>query len=354
MKEIVLRKADDMHVHLRQGDMLKSVLPFTAAQCGRALVMPNTMPAILTADDVTQYRNSILAELDKNADFEPLMTFKVAPTTKPEDIPALKKAGAVAGKLYPDGVTTNSAGGVTDFEALYPVYEAMQLHELVLCLHGEMPGTFSLDRETRFLDVLRSIAKKFPRLKIVLEHATTADAVECVLSLPENVAATLTVHHLYLTLDDIIGDRLNPHAFCKPVAKRPEDRDALVKAALSGNPKFFLGSDSAPHAIPTKECACGAAGVYTAPVLLPALVQLFEQHGKLAMLEPFTSTFGALHYGLPVNESFITLKKQDWVVAEQYGEVRPFMAGVTLGWKVDGVQSLEGAATLEAANSRDA
>jgi dihydroorotase len=334
MKEVRLRKIDDMHVHLRQADMLRSVLPHTALQCERALIMPNTTPPILTADDLVSYKRSIVDALGTIEGFTPLMTFKIVPSTTSDEIRLLKDKGATAGKLYPDGVTTNSEGGVVDFKSLYPVYETMQEVGLVLCLHGEMPGVFSMDRESAFLMTLREISRDFPNLKLVLEHATTRDAVLCVLELPANVAASLTVHHLYLTLDDIIGDRLNPHAFCKPIAKRPEDRDALIEAALSGNPKFFLGSDSAPHPIPSKECSCGAAGVYSAPVLLPALYELFERHNRLERLEPFTSEFAAKFYGLPLNQSTVTLQEDYWTVPDQYDEVRPFLAGTKLRWKV--------------------
>jgi dihydroorotase len=334
MKELTIRKADDMHVHLRQNEMLRNVLGYTALQCGRALIMPNTTPPILTVQDLVNYRETIVSELGDRTDFTPLMTFKVVPATSAAIVQDMKKAGATAGKLYPDGVTTNSEGGVTDFEALYPAYEAMEKEGIVLCLHGEMPGAFSMDRESAFLDTLRTIASDFPKLKIVLEHATTADAIACVLSLPHNVAATLTVHHLFITLDDVIGDKLNPHVFCKPIAKRPEDRDALVKAALSGNPKFFLGSDSAPHLISNKENACGAAGVYTAPVLLPALCELFAKHDKLNLLELFTSVYGAKFYGLPLNESSITLIEESWTVPEEFQSVKPFLAGSKLSWRV--------------------
>lgn len=334
MEEFRISKANDMHVHLRQGDMLANVLPHTELQCATALVMPNTVPAILTAQDLNNYRKSILDLLPDDSGFTPLMTFKVAPSTTADQVRKLKAAGAVAGKLYPDGVTTNSQGGVTDFKALYPLYGTMQDEGLVLCLHGEMPGEFCLDRESSFLVILRDIAREFPRLKIVLEHATTADAINCVLELPGNVAATLTVHHLYLTLDDVIGDKLNPHVFCKPIAKRPQDRDALVAAALSGNPKFFLGSDSAPHSVSDKECACGAAGVYTAPILLPALCELFEKHDKLDLLESFTSTFAAKFYGLASDGKTVCLWQDEWTVADQYQGVKPFLSGVKLRWRL--------------------
>lgn len=333
-----IRKIDDMHVHLRQGEMLESVLPYTAMQCERALVMPNLMPPILNANDVINYRMQIMEVLSntKGKFFAPLMTFKIVPSTSAAEIDGLKQAGAIAGKLYPDGVTTNSQGGVSDFKALFPVYKAMEECGMVLCLHGEMPNAFSLDRETEFLSVLKDVALNFPKLRIVLEHATTKEAIECVKSLPTNVACTLTVHHMYLTLDDVIGGGLNPHAFCKPVAKRPKDRLAIIDAALSGNPKFFLGSDSAPHAISAKENACGAAGVYTAPVLVPALCQIFEDYGTITKLEPFTSQFAAEFYNLPLNQHTIEIVKESWKVPETCGSVKPFLAGQTLSWKVLG------------------
>lgn len=334
MKTIRIRKIDDMHVHVRQGEMLKKVLPYTAQQCGRALLMPNTQPPVVTAQDLTNYRQSVESLLEPGMEFRPLMTFRVMPSTDPAMVKAHKKANATAGKLYPDGLTTNSEGGVTDFKALYPTYAAMQEEGLVLCLHGELPGTFSLDRESAFLSTLKMLAKDFPKLKIVLEHVTTADAVETVTSLPANVAATITAHHMRATLDDLLGDRLNPHLFCKPILKRPSDRDAVLKAATSGNPKFFLGSDSAPHSVETKECACGAAGVYTAPVLLPVLAENFENVGRLDKLEDFTSRFGAEFYGLPLNNESIELIAQTWTAKDQYDGVVPFMAGHTFKWKL--------------------
>ncbi|MDX2104838.1 MAG: dihydroorotase [Candidatus Melainabacteria bacterium] len=316
--------------------MLESVLPYTAMQCERALVMPNLMPPILNANDVINYRMQIMEVLSdtKGKFFAPLMTFKIVPTTSAAEIDGLRQAGAIAGKLYPDGVTTNSQGGVSDFKALFPVYKAMEECGMVLCLHGEMPNAFSLDRETEFLSVLKDVALNFPKLRIVLEHATTKDAIDCVKTLPANVACTLTVHHMYLTLDDVIGGALNPHAFCKPVAKRPKDRLAIIDAALSGNPKFFLGSDSAPHAISAKENACGAAGVYTAPVLVPALCQIFEDYGTITKLEPFTSQFAAEFYNLPLNQHSIEIVKEPWKVPEVCGTIKPFLAGQTLNWKV--------------------
>ena len=334
MKKFRIRKIDDMHVHLRQGEMLAKVLPHTISQCARALVMPNTGPPILTAKDLVSYRQMIEKLIENKGDFQPLMTFRIRPSTTKEMVKELKAAGAVAGKLYPDGITTNSQGGVTDFKALSPIYQAMEQEGLVLCLHGEMPGVFSLDRESAFLEILMMLAWDYPGLRIVFEHATTADAINTVLDLPANVAATITAHHLRLTLDDVIGDKLNPHSFCKPIPKRPSDQEALLKAATSGNPKFFLGTDSAPHSVKDKECACGAAGVYTAPILLPLLVETFENAGKLDKLEAFTSQFGAVFYQLPINQSYIELVPQPWTVPERYDGIVPFMAGHTFQWSL--------------------
>lgn len=315
--------------------MLKQVLPHTATCCARALVMPNTVPPVATADDVKRYRLEITKALPKKSDFAPLMTFKILPGTTPAQIVELKKAGVVAGKLYPEGVTTNSEDGVKDIQALYPVFSAMQNENLVFCLHGEVPNCFCLDREEAFLVTLEKLAADFPKLKIVLEHATTAAAVKMVKRLPDHVAATLTVHHLMITLDDVVGDKINPHHFCKPIAKKPTDRSALVQAATSGNPKFFLGTDSAPHTVESKECCCGAAGVYTAPVMLPVLAELFEKENALDKLEAFCSRFGANFYGLPLNQTSLKLKKEAWKVPDQFGDVVPFMAGQTLLWQLE-------------------
>ena len=343
MAKLILRKADDMHIHLRQGDLLEPILEHAVKQSARALVMPNTNPAIHNADDLKKYRQNIEnsltrinEKLGKYYKFQPLMTFKVSPDTSPAMVKELKTAGATAGKLYPSGVTTNSENGVTDFTALYPTYEAMDKEGLVLCVHGEEPSAFCIDREKAFLPMLKQIARDFPRLRIVLEHLTTAEAVKLVEELPKNVAATLTVHHLMTTLDDVIGSYLKPHLFCKPLPQRSSDKDALVQAATSGNPKFFLGSDSAPHFKEKKECDCGAPGVYTGPVLLPVLTQIFQEQNKLDKLEPFTSQFGAEFYKLPLNEEKIELVEESWTVPADVHGVVPFMAGQKLNWKVVG------------------
>jgi dihydroorotase len=332
--KISIRRPDDFHVHVRRGEMLLSVLPESARHFSRALIMPNTDPPILRAHDVVRYRRDIQAV---GTGIEPLMTIKLVPGTTAKDVIEARQVGAIAGKLYPDGVTTGSEGGVRDFRAMYPVFEAMERVGMVLCLHGEHPDAFCLDREVAFLAELDAIAGTFPRLKIVLEHVSTAAAVRAVERLPGNVAATVTVHHLYLTLDDVIGGLLRPHFFCKPVAKRPEDREALIRAATGGNPKFFLGTDSAPHSRGKKECDGGCSGVFTAPVAMSALAAKFEERDALEKLEDFTSRFGAEFYGLPLNEGKLLLEKTPWRVPYDYRcRVVPMYSGQTLEWRVFG------------------
>lgn len=338
-KTFTLRQPDDMHVHLRDGEMLKQVLFFTETAFARALVMPNLPKPVLTGADAMEYKKAILA--CRSTNFEPLMTIKLVASTTPAIIKEAMEVGVLAGKFYPEGVTTNSADGVRDVETLYPIFEAMEKHGMVLSLHGEEPGAFCLDREMLFLRSLEAIAEKFPQLKIVLEHITTEAAASMVRSLPDNVAATITVHHLILTLDDVIGDAgIQVHHFCKPIPKKPGDRDQLVEAVLSGNPKFFLGTDSAPHAVGKKECSHGCAGVFSAPVALEVLAEVFEKHDALPKMEAFTSEFGARFYGLPLNERPITLRKEEWDVPDFYGyggftnPVVPFKAGGTLTWRL--------------------
>lgn len=329
-----IRRPDDFHVHLRESAMLKLVAPHTAKSFARALIMPNTKKPILTGQDALHYKQAILSA-GAMGDFEPLMTIKLVGSTTPETIQQAKELDVIAGKYYPEGVTTNSEDGVRDIKQLYPVFAAMETCGMVLCLHGESVGVFSMDREGHFLQDLKEVAFTFPQLRIVLEHVTTAAAVTVVRYGPPNIAATITVHHLVLTLDDIVGDKLNPHAFCKPIAKRPEDRDALLEAAMSGNPKFFLGTDSAPHSQKTKECASGCAGIFSAPVALAVLAQVFDTFEALDKLEAFTSEHGANFYGLPLNARMLTLSDDPWVVPEMYGPVVPFRAGHTLNWRVE-------------------
>ncbi len=324
---ITIRRPDDFHVHFRRGEMLRTVAPHTAAQFARALVMPNTDPPILLAADALVYRDEIRQAT--GPDFEPLMTIQITDSTTPEVVREARDSGVVAGKVYPRGVTTNSHNGVTDFQALDAVFGEMGRVGMVLSIHGQHPTAFILRREGAFLGTLRDLAARFPHLRIVLEHVSTQDAVRTVAELPANVAATITLHHLQLTLDDVLADGgLRPHNYCQPVAQAPEDRSALRQASVSGNPKFFFGSDSAPHPREHKESACGCAGVFTAPVILPALAQ------SQGVQEPFLSEFGARFYGLPLNAGTVTLVEEDWTVPEEIGGVVPFRAGETLHWKL--------------------
>lgn len=339
---LVIPTPDDMHVHLREGDVLRSVVSYTSDVFARALVMPNTSRPVLSGEDVSAYRKEITdAAIESDREnglkgvlFEPLMSVKLVRGTTADVIHGARFCNAVAAKFYPEGVTTNSEDGVADIRELSPALEAMQELDMVLCLHGEVPGVFCMDRETAFLDSLRWISTTFPGLRIVLEHVTTADAVNEVLSLPENVAATITAHHLFYTLDDVVGGMLNPHAFCKPIAKTESDRLALRTAAISGNPKFFFGSDTAPHLRGKKECASGCAGVFAAPTALEALAIAFEECGSLDRLAPFVSHFGADFYGLPRNSGTVTLTRRESVVDREISGVVPFLAGRTIPWLV--------------------
>jgi len=348
MDAIEIRKPDDFHLHLRRGKVLKKVLPHTVSQFARALIMPNTKPdPILTDQHVNYYRNEICSTLanDRLVAFEPLMTIQITQETTPEIINKAMRSGAVAGKIYPQGVTTHSENGITDFHCLYPVFETMQNFDMALSLHGESPQETvpGLEKEKTFLHTLRMIAKDFPKLHIVLEHITTEDAVKCVLELPDTVAATITIHHLFLTLDDVIGyskeskGLMQPHNFCKPVAKGVYDRAALREAVISGNPKFFYGGDSAPHLKGTKECASVCSGVFNAPVALPLLCQMFEYLGHLDRLERFVSEFGAKFYHLPLNSECIRCVKKEWTVPQEYDGIVPFMAGQILHWQKEDI-----------------
>ncbi|OGZ31371.1 MAG: hypothetical protein A3H02_03240 [Candidatus Niyogibacteria bacterium RIFCSPLOWO2_12_FULL_41_13] len=342
-EKIILRRLDDMHCHFRTDLLLKEVLPFTAQYAGRGIAMPNTRPrAILTGDDVVWYRGEIKRALDEMPDrysFEPLMTVEIRDNTTPQMIAKAHHAGAVAGKVYPLGVTTNSDEGLRDFdnERISETFRAMQDAGMLLLIHGELDRerTLVMKREEIFLPTLLALADKFPNLKIVLEHVSTRAAVESVRQLGNNVAATITAHHLCLTLNDVVGYGIQPHHGCMPMPKDFDDRDALIAAATSENPKFFLGSDTAPHPREKKECAKGACGVYTAPVLPQVLAEVFESVKRLNRLENFTSRFGAEFYGLPLNEgAIITLVKTEWVVPEQIGSVVPFRAGTKLQWQL--------------------
>lgn len=339
MDEITIRKPDDFHVHLRDGDMLEHVLPYTANLCARALVMPNLHPrCVLTARDAKEYRLRIAQASPSTMDvFTPLMTIQITDLTNPMIVTKAHQSGVVAGKLYPAGVTTNSDNGVTDIRSLFPAFNAMQACGMMLCLHGEHPGERidDIDREAAFMHELAKIVANFPMLKIVLEHVSHRAGVAAVLRW-DNVAATVTPHHLLLTMNDVYGARLQPHHFCKPTPKRFKDRDAILQHVLEGHPKFFLGTDSAPHLRGTKECASGCAGVFNAPVAIPLLAELLEQHEALDKLENFTSRFGAEWYGLPLNRQTLTLRKEPWTVPDNYDDIVPLWAGREISWRVIG------------------
>jgi len=337
---------NDFHIHLRRGKMLELVLPL-CSEFGYILPMPNTDPPIATGSDVTTYKKEIDNARYANyhtRDIHPLMVIKMLKNTTPEVVREAKKCGAVGIKIYPEGVTTNSADGIADFNAIYPALSTAEEEGMVVEIHGETPHDFILDRERVFLKTFKRLVRDFPKLKFVLEHITTADAVEVVKDLPDTVAATITIHHLLITLQEVLADKrngaewLNPHNYCKPVAKMPADRIALVAAATSGNPKFFYGGDSAPHEPHKKESDCCCAGVFNSPVAVPLLVELFESRGKLDRLEGFWTDFGARFYGLPPTGKKIKLKKLKWTVPTIYEKngvsVVPFYAGKVIPWIV--------------------
>ena len=324
---------DDFHVHLRQDADLPAYAREAAFRFGRVLVMPNLLPPVRVADDLVRYRDAILASAPG---LEPLMAFKVFPDHSPSDLEALRAAGAVAGKVYPEGVTTNAEDGIRDLRRIVPLLPHFQRLGLVVCCHGEKPGVFSLDREEAFLDEFSEVASAHPQVRFVLEHVSTAAAVRRVRELGPNVAATITLHHLEITLDDVLGGNLRPHLFCKPLAKRDSDRAALRDAAFSGEPRFFFGSDSAPHRRDRKECAAGCAGIYSMPVVLERLAQVFDEAGQAGRLPDFVSGFGADFYGLPRSTRLVVLEKHPWTVPQIVDGVVPYLAGETVDWRVAG------------------
>ncbi len=331
---LTLPLADDFHVHLRQDAMMQAVAPLVrVGGVGRCVVMPNTTPPIATAGDARRYRSELQA-LAPNVEL--LMTLYLLPELTPQSISAAAEAGVFGVKCYPRGVTTNSDSGVEDLGAYDEVFAAMEAEGLALLIHGEVPSNADkdicvLNAEECFLPELEKLHARFPKLRIVLEHVTTASAVECVRGLGDTVAATVTAHHLDLTVDDWAGQN---HNFCKPVAKYPHDRDALRETICEGHPRFFLGSDSAPHPRSAKEAACGCAGVFTSPLLLPYLADCFERLGCLDHLAEFTSSFGRAFHGLSALEGSVTLERQAAEVPAAYGDVVPYRAGQTLAWRI--------------------
>ncbi|HSJ98977.1 MAG TPA: dihydroorotase [Myxococcota bacterium] len=344
MDRLTIRRPDDWHVHLRDGEAMAAVAAATARQFARAIVMPNLRPPVVTLALAQAYRARILAALPKGTAFEPLMTLYLTDNTPAAEIERAAASGVVkAVKYYPAGATTNSDSGVTDLGRCDAALEALQATGMPLLVHGEVtdPGVDLFDREAVFLErVLAPLLTRFPRLKVVVEHITTREAAEFVARSPDNVAATITAHHLLMNRNSIFAGGINPHHFCLPVLKRECHREALVAAAVSGSPKFFLGTDSAPHARRSKESCCGAAGMYTAHAALELYAEVFELAGALDRLEGFASHFGADFYGLPRNAGKVTLEKSTWEVPGEYpfgGErVVPLRAGANLGWRFAG------------------
>ena len=342
VKAIALRRPDDWHVHLRDGDMLTTVVQYTARQFGRAIVMPNLAPPVTSVSAARTYQTRILTALPRDSDFAPLMTCYLTDTTDPEEVAGGFREGVfTAVKLYPARATTNSAFGVTDYDRIVPVLECMAEVGMPLLVHGEVtdPEVDVFDREAVFIDrVLDPLRRRLPELRIVLEHITTEEAVEYVASGGPNLAATITAHHLVINRNAIFAGGIRPHLYCLPIAKREKHRRALRRAATSGSEKFFLGTDSAPHAVPTKETACGCAGIFTAPCALEVYAEVFEEEAALDRLEAFASLNGPRFYRLPPNEARITLQRQAWAVPERIGEgdgaVVPFRAGETLRWRL--------------------
>jgi dihydroorotase len=339
MQKITLTRPDDWHLHLRDGDMLAAVLPDTARQFARAIAMPNLRPPVRTLADALAYRARILAAVPAGMKFEPLMTLYLTDNTDPEEVVKAHASGVVhAVKYYPAGATTNSDSGVTDIRKADAVLDVMQEIGLPLLLHGEVtdPEIDIFDREAVFIErILTPLLQRFPSLKIVLEHITTRQAAEFVTATPANVAATLTAHHLLYNRNAMFQGGIRPHYYCLPVLKRETHRLALIAAATSGNSKFFLGTDSAPHIKHTKEAACGCAGIYTAHAALELYAEAFEHAGALDKLEAFASFHGPDFYGLPRNTEQVTLVREATMVsADHPSGVVPLRAGETLAWRL--------------------
>ena len=336
---LTLRRPDDWHLHLRDGDMLRAVAPFTARQFGRAIIMPNLVPPVTSVEMARGYRERIREAA--GPDFTPLMTCYLTDQSEPDEIERGHRDGVwVAAKLYPAGATTNSTSGVTDIRNAYPALERMQRIGMVFCVHGEVtdPDVDVFDREAVFIDrILQPLVRDFPDLKIVLEHITTKEAAGYVRDAGRNVAATITPQHLMLNRNALFAGGLRPHAYCLPVVKREQHRLAVRAAATSGSPKFFLGTDSAPHAKNAKESGCGCAGIFNAPFALEAYATVFEEEAALDRLEAFASENGANFYGLPPNEGTVTLERTETTVPDQLaGDIVPFLAGQTIGWRFVG------------------
>lgn len=350
IQELTLRQPDDWHIHLRDGSALATTVPHAATSFNRVICMPNLVPPVKNVVDARAYRDRIMQQLTscdieaaRKSTFNPRMTLYMTDHTSVQDIEAAAKSGIVqAVKLYPAGATTNSADGVTDIHALAAVFEAMEKYNLPLLLHGEVTHDHVdiFDREKRFLDdVLVQLIAKFPTLKVVLEHITTSDSAEFVLSQGDQIGATITPQHLMLNRNHMLLGGIKPHLYCLPILKRQSHQKVLLEVATSGSPKFFLGTDSAPHSTDKKEAACGCAGCYSSAIALPLYATAFDSVGKIDKLEGFTSRFGAEFYGLPVNTNTITIIKKPMQIPTNYPyfdgtTLTPLMAGETLPWSI--------------------
>ncbi len=343
-QKLTIRRPDDWHLHFRDGDIMRGVVPYTARQFARAIVMPNLSPPVTTTALAAAYRDRILAAVPEGIDFTPLMTCYLTDGTDPDDLARGGGEGVfTAAKLYPANATTNSAHGVSDVERIYPVLERMEAEGIVLCVHGEVTDDDIdvFDREAEFIARhLRPITRAFPQLRVVFEHITTSDAVDFVTGAGANVAATITPQHLHINRNAMLVGGIQPHNYCLPVAKRETHRLALRVAATCGSPKFFLGTDSAPHLRRDKESACGCAGIFNAPNALESYLAVFDQEDALDRFEGFASLHGPAFYRLPVNDETVTLERADTLVPDTLDlageEIVPFHAGQTLGWRMVG------------------
>ena len=344
MNSIAITRPDDWHLHLRDGAAMRDVLAHTAARFARAIVMPNLKPPVTTTGLALEYRDRIRAALPRDSRFEPLMTLYLTDNTRPEEIAKARQSGVIhAVKYYPAGATTNSDSGVTAIEKCFPVLEAMEKAGMPLLVHGEVtdPDIDVFDRERVFIErTLEPLAERFGNLKVVMEHITTREATAFVTAAPARIAATITAHHLLLNRNAMFTGGVRPHHYCLPILKREAHREALVAAAISGNPKFFLGTDSAPHARHTKENACGCAGMYTAHAGIELYAEVFAAANALDRLEAFAGFFGADFYGLPRNAGKITLVREPWQVPASvpFGAdtLVPLRAGATIQWRIAG------------------
>lgn len=343
MKTVIINRPDDWHLHLRDGEALVHTVPATAQHFARALIMPNLKPALTTLPAIDDYRNRIIAAAPRHLSFTPYMTFYLNESVSPEDLQQASSLNYILGaKLYPAGATTNSEAGATSLKNLYPLFEVLQHNNLALQIHGEVTHSDIFERESLFIDeYLKPIIANFPRLRIILEHISTQAAVDFVRQAPSTVAATITPHHLLYNRNKLLSGGIKPHYYCLPILKHETDQKALQQAAGSGNPKFFAGTDSAPHAIDTKENACGCAGIYSAPFALALYAQVFDELNQLNQLNDFTSRFGAEFYQLAVNAETIELIKTPQVLPEllPFGssQVVPIAAGETISWSVHDV-----------------